>query len=476
MKAISRYQTQPTIAQLLGQLAEFVDYLLICLLFLFILFYRLQLVVEWITDFRVRELLYAYLYLRALLHYLPRRRLTWILSLMFLYLLYSFLVGLHTYTAYGSEMAVKGFMRFVNVALLGPLFALIINKRQQLLTLIYLWLAVAYLGAASGIYQFFGGDLSGLTQGYIVSRGNLLRFMTLLGEPNIGGMSSAIILLVAIYILQGWVWKALAFAAVGIFILLSLSKAALAGCILALLIVFILRIREKGSNAFIVTPKAIMIGFVLTALTAIVVLLSMSTNSIFQERISQYARTSIEAFTGGGDRVNVSPSFFDDLADRLFGMTTRNLQMLQDESDFYFADVVWGSSFGVAGTAAEEVRGEDVAIAAHNGFVETYFVGGILMLLLFCGLLIAAWRRLWQLARADALFSALFAAFVVCLAYMLTYPVMSSIFVGAFFWLTIGASGNHLLMRETLAIQKQERSNWRPLSSQRLVATTTVSQ
>ena len=66
---------------------------------------------------------------------------------------------------------------------------------------------VACLGAISGVYQFMGGDLSALTGGYVTSRGEAMRFMTLLGEPNVGGMASSIILLAAVYIVRNQIWK-----------------------------------------------------------------------------------------------------------------------------------------------------------------------------------------------------------------------------------------------------------------------------
>ena len=117
------------------------------------------------------------------------------------------------------------------------------------------------------------------------------------------------------------------------------------------------------------------------------------------------------------------------------------------------SNVVWGSSFGLAGTAAEEVRGSEVVIAPHNGFSETFFVGGVLMLLLFLGMLFFVFRRLWWLSKGDNLFAVLLGSFILCVAFTMGYPVMSNIFVGSLFWLAIGVAANRSLAERELIAQ-----------------------
>jgi len=440
IKYSSSNQTQTETIQRPESLTRRIDLLLLSLLLSFILLYRLQLVAGWITGFRVRELLYAILYIRVFLFY--RARMTKILFLVYLYLGYCLFVGIHTFFIYGFEMASNGFMRFVNVALLAPLVAIMITRKQQLKIFINIWLTVACLGALSGIYQFMGGDLSALTGGYLASRGETMRFMTLLGEPNVGGMASSIILLAAVYIVQNPIWKIVtAFVAI-VLLVLSVSKAGLAGFALALLLIVFLQF-IRGNRLIRIKSKRIAIFSVcLCGFVAVFLLVLTFSSSVVMNKVRVYAQTAVTAILGEGDPIDVSPSLVDDLSNRLFAMTSAGIELAKRESSFYLFNVMFGSSFGIAGTAAEEVRGPGITITAHNGYSETYFVGGVLMLLLFLVMLFFVFRRLWWLSKSDDVFALLLASFILCTAFMMGYPIMSTIFVGSMFWLAIGVAAN----------------------------------
>jgi hypothetical protein len=397
-------------------------------------------VAGWITGFRVRELLYAILYIRVFLFY--RARMTKILFLVYLYLGYCLFVGIHTFYLYGSEMGILGFMRFVNVALLAPLVAIMITRKQQLKIFINIWLTVACLGAVSGIYQFMGGDLSALTGGYLASRGETMRFMTLLGEPNVGGMASSIILLAAVYIVQNHIWKIVtAFVAI-VLLVLSVSKAGLAGFALALLLIVFLQFKRSDRLIRIKSKRIAIFSVCLCGFVAVFLLVLTFSNSVVMNKVLVYAQTAVTAILGEGDPIDVSPSFIDDLSTRLFTMTSAGIELAKRESSFYLFNVMFGSSFGIAGTAAEEIRGQELIITPHNGFSEIYFVGGILMLILFLVVLFFVFRRLWRMSKGDNLFVALLASFIICVAFTLGYPIMYNIFVGSLFWIAIGVAAN----------------------------------
>ncbi|MFH1884904.1 MAG: hypothetical protein ABIL62_19580, partial [Planctomycetota bacterium] len=401
----NRVQTE-TIQQPIS-FARRIDLVLLGLLFSFILLYRLQLVAGWITVFRVREVLYAFLYIRVFLFCRPR--MTKILFLVLLYLGYCLFVGIHTFYLYGAEMAISGFMRFVNVALLAPLAAIMITHKQQLKIFIKIWLAVAYLGAISGIYQFMGGDLFAITEGYKHFRGESIRYMTLLGEPNIGGMASPIVLLAAVYVLRNPIWKIITAVVSIVLLFLSVSKAGLAGITLAIFLIVYYEYKKTGHLIGKKLVRNMMYSISLICLGVVIFLIISINNPVIMEKIQEYSRTAITAVIGGGDRVDISPSLVDDLLTRVFTMTLDGIEIAKRESSFYPFNAMFGSSFGIAGTAAEELRGQDSVITPHNGFSEIYFVGGILMLFLFLVILFFVFRRLWWLAQGDNLFTALLA-------------------------------------------------------------------
>jgi hypothetical protein len=427
-------------------LARRIDWTLLCILFVFILLYRLQFVAGWITDLRVRELLYAVLYFRVFFFYKPR--MTKILLLLLLYLAYCMVVGVHTFFLYGSEMAIKGFMRFVNVALLAPLFATFVTSRRQVNVLLYIWLAVACLGAVSAVYQLAGGDLTIITGGYGTTRGEAMRYMTLLGEPNIGGMASPIVLLIAVFIVRNSILKTITIIVAMVLLTLSISKAGLVGFGLAIILIvwqqyrltnhfFKIRLMRTALFAFSLSGLAVGSGVVLSLL-----------HPDFIEKIQVYGQTAVIAFTGQGDPDHVSPSFIDDLSNRLFKMTSAGIEQAKAESSLYILNVFLGSSFGIAGTAAEEIRGDYLVITPHNGFAETYFVGGVFMLFLFMLILYFVFRRLWRLSKKDRFFGALWASCIICAAFTVGYSIMSSIFLGSFFWLTIGVAANYSITKK----------------------------
>lgn len=345
-------------------------------------------------------------------------------------------------------MAISGFMRFVNVALLAPLAAIMITHKQQLKIFIKIWLAVAYLGAISGIYQFMGGDLFAITEGYKHFRGESIRYMTLLGEPNIGGMASPIVLLAAVYVLRNPIWKIITAVVSIVLLFLSVSKAGLAGITLAIFLIVYYEYKKTGHLIGKKLVRNMMYSISLICLGVVIFLIISINNPVIMEKIQEYSRTAITAVIGGGDRVDISPSLVDDLLTRVFTMTLDGIEIAKRESSFYPFNAMFGSSFGIAGTAAEELRGQDSVITPHNGFSEIYFVGGILMLFLFLVILFFVFRRLWWLAKGDNLFTALLAIFIICVAFTISYPIMSNIFAGSLFWIAIGVAANRSIARE----------------------------
>lgn len=429
-----------------------VDIALICGLLLFLLLYRLQLVAAWVSDLRVREVLYILAYLRMI--FFHRWRVTPVLGLVFLYLVCCALVGVHTHLVYGPQMAINGLMRFVNVALLAPVISILVVRRQDLLLLVHLWLGIVIVGALSGLYQVLGGDLGPLTEGYVTSRGAAMRYMTLLGEPNVGGMAAPILVLLGIWVARGWAMQLTVVIAALAFLLVSVSKASFVGCALAVAISVALQFRRRSGVAGRPGWWWLVSGLRLAAVVGVIALVVVLARPDDAQKAAVHASALIVSVSGSGDPTEVSPGVIEDLGSRLIAMTVDGVRLARAESTVYALNVLIGSSFGIAGTAAEELRGEDAVITAHNGFAESYFVGGLLLLTVFVATIIAALRRLWRLARRDRLYTALFACLAVCVAFTVAYPVMSNIVVGSFFWLCIGVAGNRALANEARAHQR----------------------
>jgi O-antigen ligase len=287
------------------------------------------------------------------------------------------------------------------------------------------------------------GDLNIITGGYGTTRGEAMRFMTLLGEPNVGGMAAPIVLLVSVYVVQNPLLKIIIALVAVVLLALSVSKAGLVGFGIAIILIIFLQHRLSNRLLGIKLLQTTLFAVPISVMAIVFAIVLSFSNPSLVDKVQVYAQTAVTAFVGGGDPDHVSPSFVDDLSNRLFKMTSEGIEQAKTESSFYILNVIYGSSFGIAGTAAEEIRGSELVIKPHNGFAETYFVGGVLMLFLFMLILYFAFRRLWWLSKKNYLFGALLASFVLCTAFTVSYPVMSNIFVGSLFWLTIGIAASH---------------------------------
>lgn len=409
------------------------DIIMFALLFAIILLYRLQLVATWISDLHIREILYVYLYLRALTSY--RIHVTNNLLMIVIYLLMCALVGLYTYVLYGSLVAFSGFARFINVALLAPLACILFRNLRQVRTFVFLWLVVVILGAVTAWMQLAGVDMSWLTRDYIAIREGKTRFMTILGEPNVGGMASVILSAFIINLKTRPLSKTVLVFSAAILFLLSVSKAAIAGFLLLIVLVLI------GKFPL---PNKIYLKFKKSTFAVwIMIFLLLSVAFLTQTRITEmsaYWNTAVNAFVGG-DSDNYS--FTEDLKDRLFSKPIQGIKIAKKESIFssYFVNVLVGSSFGVAGSSAFELRKPGKAMLPHNSYMEIYLVGGVLLLLAFTALCIYTLRQLWLKSRNDLFRSFLFAS-ILLLAFMFTYPVIYEPITGGIFWLIIGVAGN----------------------------------
>jgi len=403
------------------------DIFVFSILFVFILLPRLQFIANWIVRFKIRELLYIVLYFRMIIFY--KIHLTKNLFAVFIFLFYSIFIGFHTFFLCGSDLAIQGFFRFINVALLAPLAATIFQDLNDVKYFINIWLSVVVIGAFSALYQFFGGDLSVLQLPYYISlRGSLVRFHTILGEPNIGGMAAVIVYIYSILHVSIWPLKFILLLTSIILLYLSLSKAALGGFILATILLVFCYSKFLFNTKRKINPQLPKI--LLYIVMAIIVLVIMANIGI---------GFKILAFYGTDE----GPGAYEDIIYRLITKPYNGVKLALKKSDFYVLNFLIGSSFGIAGSAARTIRGE-LAILPHNSFLEIYLVGGMIMILIFITILYLTYKKL-RLKSKNILYQPMLLSFFIIVLLMFTYPIIYEPVIGSFFWLIIGVSCNYRL-------------------------------
>ena len=409
------------------------DVFVFSILFVFVLLPQLQFIANWIVRFKIRELLYFVLYFRMIIFY--KIHLTKNLIAVFIFLFYSIFIGFHTFFLYGSDLAIQGFLRFINVALLAPLAATIFQDLKDVKYFINIWLSVVVIGAFSALYQFFGGDLSFLQLPHYISlRSGLIRFRTILGEPNIGGMAAVIVYIYSILSVSIWPLKFILLLTSIILLCLSLSKAALGSFVLATILLVFCYYKFLFNTKRKINPQLRKI--LLYIVMAIIVLVIMANIGI---DFKKYISTSFLAFHGTDE----NPGAYKDIIYRLIIKPYSGVKLALKESDFYVLNFLMGSSFGIAGSAARTIRGE-LAILPHNSFLEIYLVGGMIMILIFINILYLTYKKL-KLKSKSIFYQPMLLSFFIIVLLMFTYPIIYEPVMGSFLWLIIGVSCNYRL-------------------------------
>jgi hypothetical protein len=418
--------------------ARRMDRILLCLLVVLILTYGVRGLLGWVNTLYVRELLYAYLYVRLALGYRLRltRGMLWILA----FLAFSIFVGFHTFVLYGGEMAFAGLSRFINAALLAPLGAVMLRDRKHLCTFIYIWLGAVCLAAITVVYQAMGGDLSWMLGEFVGIRHDLIRFRTVVGEVNVGGMAATIAFAAALFTIRTLRWKVILIAVSAIFLVFSLSKAAIAGfasvgaVYLGRGAVAVLRDDRIPVRGFITAAVLVSGG----AICGTVIVLSIPQLS---EPASVYGSQLGAVFLGAQvDDGRRAGGIAWDIESRLLELTSEGFRIAQEQNTGSFIpNLIMGSSFGVAGSAAQDIRGSRYAILPHNTLSEAFLVGGFVLTLILGMVVWTTMRRLYRLTRTGAEDPFLLVAFGLLTVYSLSYPIIYQPYLGALFWLIVGS-------------------------------------
>lgn len=406
-----------------------IDFAVFCVLFIFLISYQIQNLIPQFSSLYLREVLYAYLYARILFFY--KHKFSNFTLLIGAFVMLSVLAAVNTnlqFPSYGWELPIRGFKRFLNVALLAPLAAVFIRDNKQLRVVMGMWCAVVFVGFSTVLYQFVGGHMEWLVQNYIAIRANLIRYKSFLGEPNVGGMSAVLLLVIAFWGVQN---KILRWAIIGVAYfggLMSLSKAALAGWLFVCTLValhdsFDFKKEKLGRPSRHSLENFLVLGLWVVGFLCVAPL-------------AQYAVVHLRAAMGQVD----SPSAIQDLSDRAF--------ILKYGADFSYASgagdwfknisLIIGQSFGRAGSVAIEMN-IPYAVGPHNSYLEIFIVGGVLMLGAFVAMQWLTFKNLLVKTRAgDSHAKILLLVFSAISIFMLGYPNIYEPVTGALFWLIVG--------------------------------------
>jgi hypothetical protein len=426
--------TKPARAAL-SERAMRVDFALFALLVASLCLYQLQFVLPAIETLHFREALYAYLYLRVLLYYrLPDNRVS---QGTLIYLFLAALVGVHTWLAYTGGLAGHALLRFLYAAPLAPLAFALVRTRAQVWQLLALWTAVAMLGVLSVAAQTAGAPMEWMVRGYIAIRADLVRYKSLLGEPNVNGMVGAIVYVGALLAVRPWLLRTLLLAAALFLLIMSLSKAALMVAALATLVVALSGWKWTDRQAYMARAHRLA-GDLLAVCVIIGLAFSISATS-------PYAKISYKLLAG---QYTVETSAVQDLSDRTFawryvGDPCPGLANLSGNRAWELTRCFGiGQSFGRAGSSAVELKVPQ-AVGPHNSYIEIFLVGGSLLLGAFLYLL---WQTGKSLARSRAedlvLFRFCLFSFLLIVLFMVGYPNIYEPVTGCLLWLLVGVAGS----------------------------------
>lgn len=329
-------------------------------------------------------------------------------------------IGIHTYWVSDLNLAIHATSRFANVLVLAPMAAVLLLHARQLEKLFHVFLAIFMLAMATLLFQYWGGELESLTLGYIAIRGDLVRHMTVVGEPNVGGMLAALVFVLGVTLpmrrMVALLWGSLAVA----FVFFSLSKAAILGLGVGLLAGSLMYGPNERLEALL---RAIGAGAMGVALMWVL-------------GADDYIRVGVDSVLGG---IRGEPSIFEDMQ---FRQSSIDLDAIFGQ----FGLPIWvsyllGASFFSVGSAALEIRGPEAGVVLpHNSYLELFLAGGGLMLVVVLFLMIRAGHTLFQSRGTDNWPTDRCA--LICLtvlaAWMLVYPVIYEPVIGSLFWVIVG--------------------------------------
>ena len=431
-----------------------VDLIALHLLVLALCLYQLQYLFPLYKTYHLREIIFAYLYCRVALRYpFPDHAL---FKFITFFLTLALLIAIHTWYVTNSVVAVAGFTRFIHVALLAPLVALIVFRESQVRSLIYTWMAVVVLGAITVFVQLLEFDLKWLLGAYSAPRGGLWRYKSLLGEPNVAGLAGVMFFILSIGCINNRIVKMVCVGIAVFLVVFSLSKSALILFVGSGFIFILLASWKWFSFRDLIFVREIFVSL-LGALVWLIFINSFPLGG-------KYISVGVLALFGADEE---SPSALLDLTNRMqfefYGPIKADEESpsaLLEAGGFMhslfgqsFATVMhslFGQSFARAGSAATDL-GIQNAFLPHNMYLELFMVGGLLLLGIFSAILciggyVLGKRLLFQKTNSGMLTIPL----LIVVLYMLGYPNVYEPITGTILWLALGAACCRLVPESTV--------------------------
>jgi hypothetical protein len=156
--------------------------------------------------------------------------------------------------------------------------------------------------------------------------------------------------------------------------------------------------------------------------------------------LSRYESVGIETLVGSN---GPTQGALHDITDRAFIRVEQGIALLAATPPSSVLSYLFGGSYGIAGSVAVSARGEPPAFLPHNGYLEIFLVGGVVLLAAFLAVVARAACNLLTLWRRDlpeVRFSIV--ALTMLLIILSGYPIMYEPILGSLFWLIVGASFN----------------------------------
>jgi hypothetical protein len=327
---------------------------------------------------------------------------------------------------------------------LAPLVALIVFRESQVRSLIYTWMAVVVLGAITVFAQLLEFDLKWLLGDYRTWRGGVLRYKSLLGEPNVGGLAGVIFFILSIGYINNRIVKMICVGIAVFLVVFSLSKSALILFVGSSFIFILVASWKWFSFRDLIFVREIFVSL-LGALVWFIFINSFPLGG-------KYISVGVLALFGADEE---SPSALLDLINRMqfefYGPVKayeESLSALLEARGFMH--LLFGQSFARAGSAATDL-GIQNAFLPHNMYLELFMVGGLLLLGIFSAMLciggyVLGKSLLFQKTNSGMLIIPL----LIVVLNMLGYPNVYEPITGTILWLALGAACCRLLPESTV--------------------------
>lgn len=419
------------------------DAVVLGVLFCFVLVPRLQDVFVWIDQFKIREVLYLIMYVKLGLftniRYIRKEE-----KAILVFLMLTAWIGLNTWLRYGSEMALVGYVRFMNCALLAPLVARANLNERHLRGILSLWVIMLVGSAGTLLYQLNGGSMEWLSKGMRANRGGLDRYVSLMGF-NVDAICAGAALPFLFLGQRNVLLRIGATPFLIALVVLSLSRSGVCGLALSVLLALVLSTKYRNVRRGL--SNAVKVMIVVAGMVGLVMLADLPRlrDAVDVRRLSsfkEYVMLAPTLISGTGGRIGRSDRGDGVVGDLLYrhDKTVAALERTKDEPFWSPLDVIFGSSFGVAGSAARDIR--NIGLGPEGSWSTMFMFGGLALVASFVWLWGQTLWWLWGYNLDSGLGQSCAIGFLVVSVFLITYAVVYDPGTAAYLWLLVGGAAN----------------------------------